>query len=389
MRSAWSRRRFLELSAGFPLSALALPPDEELVPFTDYGPDFRVAAQADNPRIKCFDLRRLTSAVTPSEEFYEFHQTQTLRADASAWRLRINGHVKRPAEFSLRDLMTRADRRGLEVTIECSGNSGDPRIMNGLVSNAVWTGVSLSAILQECEIQPTAREVVFLGMDTEQEPKWEAGNANYPSPHGWSIFVQDAQAPGNLLAFAMNGKPLAPEHGFPLRLILPGWYGMAQVKWLSRIEVTDRRYEGRHMARNYQSLRAAKSGDETLWLDTSISRNNLKSVVARVTRRRAAASFEYRVAGAAWGGPAPIQRVEVRVDNGLWRSARIEQPSAATAWSLWSFDWTDAAPGPHILVSRAINAGGEIQPTREELRGRVISNREDNSQWPRAVMVER
>jgi len=249
MRSAWSRRRFLELSAGFPLSALALPPDEELVPFTDYGPDYRVAAQADNPRIKCFDLRRLTSTVTPSEEFYEFHQTQTLRADASAWRLRINGHVKRPAEFSLRDLMTRADRRGLEVTIECSGNSGDPRIMNGLVSNAVWTGVSLSAILQECEIQPTAREVVFLGMDTEQEPKWEAGNANYPSPHGWSIFVQDAQAPGNLLAFAMNGKPLAPEHGFPLRLILPGWYGMAQVKWLSRIEVTDRRYEGRHMAR--------------------------------------------------------------------------------------------------------------------------------------------
>ena len=119
------------------------------------------------------------------------------------------------------------------VTIECSGNSGDPRIMNGLVSNAVWTGVSLSAILQECEIQPTAREVVFLGMDTEQEPKFEAGNANYSSPHGWSIFVQDAQAPGNLLAFAMNGKPLAPEHGFPLRLILPGWYGMAQVKWLS------------------------------------------------------------------------------------------------------------------------------------------------------------
>jgi DMSO/TMAO reductase YedYZ molybdopterin-dependent catalytic subunit len=226
-------------------------------------------------------------------------------------------------------------------------------------------------------------------MDTEQEPKWEAGNAKYPSPHGWSIFVQDAQAPGNLLAFAMNGKPLAPEHGFPLRLILPGWYGMAQVKWLSLIEVTDRRYEGRHMARNYQSLRAMKSGDETLWLDTSISRNNLKSVVARVTRRRAAAGFEYRFAGAAWGGPAAIRSVEVRVDNGPWRPARIERSSAAAAWSLWSFDWTDAAPGPHILVSRAINARGEIQPTREELRGRLISNREDNSQWPRAVMVER
>jgi DMSO/TMAO reductase YedYZ molybdopterin-dependent catalytic subunit len=388
MRGAYNRRRFLELSAGFPLAALALPPDEELVPFSDYGPDFRVEGQSENPRVKSFDLRRLTSALTPSEEFYEFHQTKTIRADASAWRLRINGHVKRAAEFSLRDLMNRAGRRDLEATIECSGNSGDPRIMNGLVSNAVWTGVSLSAILQECEILPTAREVVFLGMDTEQEPKWQAGNVSYPSPHGWSIYIQDAQAPGNLLAFAMNGKPLAPEHGFPLRLILPGWYGMAQVKWLSLIEVTDRRYEGRHMARNYQSLRAVKSGEETLWLDTSISRNNLKSVVARVTRRRAAAGFAYRLAGAAWGGPAPIQSIEVRVDDGPWRPAKIERPSPAAAWSLWSFDWTDAAPGPHILVSRAINARGEIQPAREELRSKLISNREDNSQWPRAVMVE-
>ena len=389
MRNAFSRRRFLACSAGFPLSALALPPDEELVPFRDYGPDFRVAAQADNPRVKCFDLRRLTSAITPPEEFFEFHQTQTIRADAGAWRLRIGGQVKRPAEFSLSDLMNRSDRRDQEATIECSGNSGDPRIMNGLVSNAVWTGVSLSAILQECGIQPNAREVVFLGMDTEQDRKFEAGNADYPSPHGWSIFVQDAQAPGNLLAFAMNGEPLAPEHGFPLRLILPGWYGMAHIKWLSRIEVTDRRYEGRHMARNYQSLRAVKSGDETLWLDTSISRNNLKSVVARVTRRRTGGSFEYRVAGATWGGPALIHSVEVRVDDGPWRPAKIERPNAGPAWSLWSFDWKDAAPGLHTLVSRATNARGEMQPTREELRARLIGNREDNSQWPRSVLVER
>jgi len=389
MRNACSRRRFLACGAAFPLSALALPPDEELVPFLDYGPDFRVAAQADNPRVKCFDLRRLTSAITPSEEFFEFHQTQTIRADAAAWRLRIDGQVKRPAEFSLRDLTNRADRRDQEATIECSGNSGDPRIMNGLVSNAVWTGISLSAILQECGLQPAAREVVFLGMDAEQDRKFEAGNVEYPSPHGWSIFVQDAQAPGNLLAFAMNGQPLAPEHGFPLRLILPGWYGMAQIKWLTRIEVIDNRYEGRHMARNYQSLRAMKSGDETLWLDTSISRNNLKSVIARVTRRRASASLEHRVVGAAWGGPAPIQSVEVQIDNGPWRPSKIERPNAGPAWSLWSLEWKDAAPGLHTLVSRATNAHGEMQPTREELRDRLISNREDNSQWPRSVMIER
>ena len=386
-----SRRRFLQWSAGIPLSALALPADEELVPFNDYGPQFAIEAQADNPRIKCLDLRRLTSSTTPAGDFFEFHQTQTVRADAGAWRLRIGGLVRRAAEFSLQDLLNRTVRRELAVTIECSGNSGDPRLMNGLVSNAVWTGVSLAAILKECGVEPEAREVVFLGLDSEQEKKWEAGNVTYLSPHGRSIYVQDAQSPENLLAFGMNGKPLPPEHGFPLRLVMPGWYGMAQVKWLTRIEVIDRRYEGRHMARNYQSLRAVKAPDGTLWLDTSISRSNLKSVIARVTRRRAGARFEYKVAGAAWGGPAKIESVEVQVDAEPWRPARIDrakaQPDSASAWSLWSLDWNPAAPGPHVLVSRAVNARGEIQPTREELRDRRISNREDNSQWPRSVVI--
>jgi DMSO/TMAO reductase YedYZ molybdopterin-dependent catalytic subunit len=367
---------------------LALSPGEEAVPFQDYGSAFSIEAQADNPRVKCFDLRRLTSFTTTSDDFFAFHQTQTVRADAGDWRLRIGGLVRRPAEFSLRDLLNRTDRRDLAATIECSGNTGDPRIMNGLVSNAVWTGVGLAAILKECGVEPEAREVVFLGMDSEQEKKWEAGNVAYPSPHGRSIFVQDAMLSENLLAFAMNGAPLSAEHGFPLRLILPGWYGMAHVKWLTRIEIIDRRYEGRHMARNYQSLRAVKSLDGTLWLDTSISRNNLKSVVARVTRRRIGGRFEYNMAGAAWGGSAKIIGVEVQVDAGPWRPAAIGQREADSAWLLWSFDWNDATPGLHSVVSRATNARGEIQPTREELREKLIGNREDNSQWRRPVVIE-
>jgi DMSO/TMAO reductase YedYZ molybdopterin-dependent catalytic subunit len=237
-------------------------------------------------------------------------------------------------------------------------------------------------------VEPEAREVVFLGMDSEQEKKWEAGNVAYPSPHGRSVFVQDALNPENLLAFGMNGVPLPAEHGFPLRLILPGWYGMAHVKWLTRIEIIDRRYEGRHMARNYQSLRSVKSGEETLWLDTSISRNNLKSVVARVTRRPTGKGFAYTIAGAAWGGSAHINRIEVQVDAGPWRPATIGQRGADSAWLLWSLDWNDAAPGLHTLVCRATNARGEIQPTREELQQKLIGNREDNSQWRRSVLIE-
>lgn len=383
----WSRRDFVASGLALPLSAFALAADEELVPFTDYDPEFRADAQDENPRIKVFDLRNLTSLATPDDDFFAFHQTRTVQADAAAWRLRIGGLVKHPAELSLQDLLKRTDRRDLAATIECSGNSADPRVMNGLVSNAVWSGVSLATILNECSVETQAREVVFLGMDSEEDRKFEAGNTSLPSPHGWSLFVQDALSRDNLLAFGMNGQPLPPEHGFPLRLVMPGWYGMAQIKWLTRIEVIDWHYEGRHMARNYQSLRGVDSPDGTLWLDSSISRNHLKSVIARVTRRGAKERFEYRIAGAAWGGPASIDRVEVQIDDAPWLGAAIDQRAGDAAWVLWSVAWKDPAPGEHVMVSRAINARGDVQPTREEMQKRLISNREDNSQWPRKIVI--
>lgn len=382
-----NRRSFLASGFALPFSTLAVAADEEVVPFTDYDPDFHADAQNEKPRVKAFDLRKLTSLNTPNDDFYVFHQTRTVQADAAAWRLRIGGLVKRPLELSLDDLRRRAGRRELAVTIECSGNSGDPRLMNGLVSNAVWSGVGLGDVLKECSVLPEAREVIFLGMDSEEDKKWEAGNASYASPHGWSLYVQDALGPDHLLAFAMNGAPLPPEHGFPLRLVMPGWYGMSQIKWLTRIEVTDRPYEGRHMARNYQSLRGVKSPDGTLWLDSSISWNNLKSVVARVTRRPAGGRFEYEIAGAAWGGPVKIAGVEVQIDGGAWVRASIDQRAGDAAWVLWSAPWREPASGEHTLVSRAINTRGDIQPTRDEMREKLVSNREDNSQWPRRIVI--
>jgi hypothetical protein len=141
------------------------------------------------------------------------------------------------------------------------------------------------------------------------------------------------------------------------------------------------------MARNYQSLRAVASPEGTVWLDSSISRNNLKSVIARVTRRAAGEQFEYEIAGAAWGGPARIEKIEVQIDGGPWTLARVDQRAGDAAWVLWSIAWKDPSAGEHVLVSRAVNARGEVQPTRDEMRQKLVSNREDHAQWARKIVI--
>ena len=360
----------------------ALAAGEELLPFADYTHEFRIEAQAADPRVKCFDLRDLTSWATPAQRFFAFHQNGTMRLDPSAWRLKIGGFVERPREFTLNELRSRSDVAAAAAIIECSGNSPNPALMNGLVSNAEWTGVPLAALLKECGVRPGAREVVFFGADKSTERKWSAGGREDTAPHGRSLFVQDALASGPMLAFAMNGQPLPVEQGFPLRLIVPGWYGMTQIKWLTRIEVLDRRYEGQNMARNYHSLHRLPG---EVWLDTAISRNRVKSLVARVTRCGA----RCRIVGAAWGGDSPIRSVEVRIDQGQWLPATVDRRDGAHAWLLWSSGWDNPSPGEHRLVSRAINTAGEVQPTRDAWRARFASNREDNSQWVRRVVVPR
>lgn len=384
-RAAWTTASLAAL--GIPENMWALQNGEELVPFTDYTDQFKVETQPRNPRVRCYDLRRLTTWATPNDEFYAFHQTEAPTVDPATFRLRIAGLVDRPREFTLSELQRRTDRRDEAVTLECSGNSPRPQRMNGLLSNGVWTGVGLASILKECGVKPEAREVVFLGADMEKEKKWQAGNEEYVTPHGRSIYVQDAMNPEALLAFSLNGQPLPKDQGFPLRLILPGWYGMTQIKWLSRIQVIDRRYEGQHMARNYLSLRSVEAPEGTIWLDTSISKTNMKSAVARVTRRQAGSGWEYRISGAAWGGQVPIKSVDVQIDNGSWTPARIDERRGKYAWILWSTTTRDLSPGKHIVVSRATDERGKVQPTGTELRKEIASGRETFSLWPREILV--
>ncbi len=390
-----TRRQFVRTSSaaaalaalGIPERLWALQEGEMPVAFTDYTDLFKVEAQAANPTVRCVDLRTLTTWATPNEQFYTFHQTTTPEVDAESWRLRIGGMVERPRELSLAEIMKRP-RRDEAVTLECSGNSKRPARMSGLLSNGVWTGVPLAPLLQECGLKPEAREVVFLGADLETEKKFQAGNREVQAPHGRSVYVQDALHPDALLAFQLNGQPLPARQGFPLRLILPGWYGMTQIKWLTRIEVLDRRYEGRHQVRNYLSLRSIDAPEGPIWLDTSISRNRLKSCVARIVRVRDGGGWLYRISGPAWGGQVPIASVEVSIDDGPWQRATFGEEQSRYAWRLWSLAVKDLAPGKHTVVSRAADADGNLQPTEEEREKHIASGREDNSLWVREFVVE-
>src|SRR5207253_10540096 len=159
--------------------------------FADYTPEFKVEAQASNPRVRCFDLRHLTSWTTPNDEFYIFNQTDVMQVDPAKWRLRIDGFVDHPKEFTLDDLKKRPDRREEAVTLECSGNATRASRMSGLLSNAVWSGATLASILKECGVKPEAREAVFIGTDQEKEKKSQAGNQEYAAGHARSMYVQD------------------------------------------------------------------------------------------------------------------------------------------------------------------------------------------------------
>jgi DMSO/TMAO reductase YedYZ molybdopterin-dependent catalytic subunit len=372
---------------GIPESVWALQEGEELVTFADYTDAFKVEFSPANTRVKCFDLRRLTTWATPNDEFYAFAQTTTPEVDPATYRLKISGMVEKPREFTLDELKARRDRRELAVTLECSGNSTRPNRMSGLLSNGVWTGIGLASLLEECGLRREAREVVFLGLDRAREKKAAAGNREFEMPHGRSIYVQDALNPEAMLAFSLNGQPLPADQGFPLRLILPGWYGMTQIKWLGRIHVLDRRFEGQHMTRNYLAVRAVETDEGPMWLDTSISRTHMKSIVARVTKRRNGSDWEFRITGPAWGGQVPIAHVDVQVDDGPWQRASLEAPRSPYAWRLWSLTVKNLAPGAHRLHSRATDVNGKMQPTPEERREVIASGREDYSMWTREITV--
>ncbi|MGH9659792.1 MAG: molybdopterin-dependent oxidoreductase, partial [Bryobacteraceae bacterium] len=254
--------------------------------------------------------------------------------------------------------LKRRPRREHIATLECSGNAP----AGGLVANARWAGTPLAPLLKECGLKTEAIEAVFYGADRGTE---KIRGAEYSQQFARSLALGDALKENVLLCYEMNGEPLRKVHGAPLRVVAGGWYGVAWVKWLTAIELHDRRFLSRFMGRDYVTIRGERRGENIHWRETSVGRMNLKSVVARVARR---SNGTMSVSGAAWSDGTPIRSVELKIDNGPWTQVRLHSHKGENVhtWKFWTHEWKDAAPGEHTLASRAVDQRGRVQPSPED-----------------------
>ena len=233
-----------------------------------------------------------------------------------------------------------------------------------------------------------AREVVFFGTDRgPQEIVFRQQTFKLDQQFGRSITLENAMKPEPMLAYALNGEPLTRDQGFPVRLIMPGWYGVCNVKWLSEIHLQEDRYLGNYQARWYRSLvgvggTGEDADPETQWVENEITRMHLKSAIARVRKKGGA----YEILGFVLNDGTPLKSVEVQIDNGAWQKATLASTNTQYSWKLFTYRWEGATPGEHTLVSRVTDAEGTVQPTADELK-RKKTFLQDNSQFPRKVMI--
>ena len=372
-----SRREMLK-QAGLVSVGLAVTPvpgwpaswfkqEVTVVPFTDMA-NYRGASRMAQ------DLRELTSWLTPTEDFFSIGHYGTPEVDASAYRLQVTGLVERPITLTLDELKARPKVEPTTV-FECSGNSRG--LVHGMVGNATWAGAALIPLL--AEVRPTAdsREVYFWGADTGTE---EIRGQEYEQNFARSMSLEHVNELGPILAYEMNGEPLPVVHGFPVRLIVPGWYGIAQVKWLERIELGVDRLMTRFMAKDYVTLMGREENGRTEWLETSVTHQRVKSVIARVTR----AEDQFTIFGAAWSDGTPLDRVEVRVDDGAWRAATMDRSDDPHTWTFFTFETEGLTPGEHTLVSRATDVDGRTQPVDLSMK---LTRWENNELFERTIQV--
>jgi DMSO/TMAO reductase YedYZ molybdopterin-dependent catalytic subunit len=350
---------------------------ETEVPFTDIPDNVRWERSADS---RLLDIRTIDGPFTPKDKFATTQHYGHPDIDPAAFRLKISGLVDTPLQLSLDDLKKLGSAQ-LVAGFECSGNRGP---LQGLCSNGRWTGVPLKTVLDKAGVKASAREFVFFGADHgEEEVEFRTQKFKVDVPFGRSLNREKALSPDPFLAYGLNGDPLPKHQGSPLRLIVPGWYGVANVKWLSQIHVQEDPYVGKYQARWYKTLKGEMIDGELKWTETAVTHMQLKSFIARVTK----SGNQCKVLGVVLNDGTPIKSVEVKVDQGAWQPATLDPATKDKyGWKLFTYVWNGATPGDHTLVSRVTDATGKVQPTAEELSTKK-SFLEENSQAPRTVRI--
>lgn len=379
------RRQFLKGAAALPLvcvgaTAVSLGQEQErqIRPSGDFP---GVITRQTNPLNVEFPFPTLNSFLTPNEQFYIRTHFHVPDLDAAKWKLTVEGHVDHPFEIRY-DELRRMPSRTFPAILECSGNSRvllDPpqvsiRWEQGGVSNAEWTGVPLSALLDRAGVKSGAVEVILEGHD---KGKFDPPNAKTPGEihYARSMSLEKARGKEVLLAYKMNGEQLPPEHGHPVRAIVAGWYGMASVKWLRRIIVTDTPFHGYFQTFAY-SIWQRQNGLPTL---TPVTEIGVKAQIARPARREVVpAGAPYRIHGAAWSGEPEISKVDISTDGGMsWSDAKLSGKSVPYSWRFFEHTWqVPQKPGRVTLLARATDQRGEVQPMQrdDDRRNAVITH---------------
>src|ERR1700687_3782028 len=283
--------------------------------------------------------------VTPNINFFVRNHFATPKISEEAWQLEIHGLVSNPLKLSYSEVLLMPFVRGLS-TLECAGNVSG----GGGVGTAVWSGLPLGELLHQAGLRVGSTTIVFHGADSG------AGENVPPGTHfARAIPLEKAMDPATLLAYEMNGEPLLAEHGFPLRALVPGWYGMDSVKWLTSIEVLERPFKGYFQEERYVSLGARGASEP-------ISRIQVNSKFLRPSEGEEIRVTSYRAEGVAWAGEHKIARVEVRVGGGAWRPANLSTSPAAMIWTPWSYEWQVPSSGRYTLEVRATDDDGRSQP---------------------------
>jgi DMSO/TMAO reductase YedYZ molybdopterin-dependent catalytic subunit len=309
-------------------------------------------------------LEVLREAVTPIGLHYLLIHYDIPAVDAAAWRLSVDGRVANELSLGLDELRT-LPAHEVVATMECAGNGrarlsprpvSQPWLLEA-VGTGRWRGVRLADVLERAGVDDAAVEVLFTGLDRGVENGEEQFFQR-------SLTLDDARDPDVLLAYELNGQPLPPQHGFPLRLLVPGWYGMTNVKWLSRITLVDVPFRGYQQAQGYHLRQAEDETGEPL---TRIAPRALMvppGMPDFMSRERTLRPGTCAIEGRAWSGRAPVAAVDVSTDGGAtWQPARLEPPELGRwAWRRWSAEWEARVPGRHVLCCRARDDSGREQP---------------------------